>query len=189
MQKNTNKHVYFNRLSVTRRYHCLWPKEGPVHITTNSYGLRKWQNQQTSRNGDYGRIPKKKKWENYSCHQQLPMWNLGTESISTGVFYSKNLGIMVWKARHLALGRTVWQCNWTLGKIFYQLKLTCPEKESQLDWRSNAERGAHTEKSSTTALRNSKKTSELKTVLEAPSLCFLLSLNALEVFFRSHCCH
>lgn len=63
-------------------------------------------------------------------YQQCPMWNPGTE-LRAGFF---TWGIVIWKLRGWAVGRSIRQLSWALGRIIYKLKLTCPVEESQLGW-------------------------------------------------------
>lgn len=63
----------------------------------------------------------------------------------------------------LALGRILNQLNWVLGGIVYQLKLTRPVKESQLDLELQHKEGiAQTQRDLPTALRNGEKDNEIK---------------------------
>ena len=80
-------------------------KDGPVHSTTNSRGPLDWRKigQTNPKQWDWGLIPDK--MENCSSHQQCQMCQLGPES-RAGVFHSKTWEL-VWKARGLALGRTL----------------------------------------------------------------------------------
>ena len=163
-----------------------WTKEGLVCTTTNHQGSLDWGKNPTSKSqgmgtanwfqtkwrtiaatnssqhGNWGLIPNRWASADYtvsSAQCGIQGTKLGARVYQNILAITKRcycvLGISIWKARALASGR-----------ILYQPKLSCPVKESQLDWEHKGkENGAQTKRSLPTTFRKGKKHRELKGVV------------------------